>query len=321
MGKLDGAPQSASRAWRQASGERAAPSDGRGPAGEARPGEDVATSPSSAATRAEPGAPGGRGAGSGSSGGRRRRAGGPIVPVEIEGESWRRDEAEVRDRASAAVARGARAPQAASLEEEVRAELARAGGPTLVPRYESRLEDAARAYEAERYGDAARILKKLAQQVPTAAAVRELYGLTLYRQGRWADAAKELEAFRLLSGGVEEHPVLADCYRALGDRPRVAELWDELRRASPGAALVTEGRIVMAGSLADVGDLPAAIRLLETGWKLPRRPQDHHLRRAYTLADLYERAGELVRARELFAWISARQPGFADAARRARHLG
>ena len=33
----------------------------------------------------------------------------------------------------------------------------------------------------------------------------------------------------------------------------VEELWDELRQASPSAELVMEGRIVMAGSLADRG--------------------------------------------------------------------
>ncbi len=53
---------------------------------------------------------------------------------------------------------------------------------------------------------------------------------------------------------------------------RVDELWDELRQASPSAELVVEGRIVMAGMMADRGDLPGAIRLLEQGWKLPSVP-------------------------------------------------
>jgi hypothetical protein len=101
----------------------------------------------------------------------------------------------------------------------------------------------------------------------------------------------------------------------------VDELWDELRQASPSGALVTEGRIVTAGSLADRGDLPGAIRLLEHGWQYPKRPQVHHLRRAYALADLYERAGDISRARELFGRLSAADPAFADVAARARALG
>ena len=32
-----------------------------------------------------------------------------------------------------------------------------------------------------------------------------------------------------------------------------------------------------------------AIDLLRSGWRWPARPRAHHLRRAYALADLYER--------------------------------
>ena len=63
--------------------------------------------------------------------------------------------------------------------------------------------------------------------------------------------------------------MLADCYRALRQWPQVEELWDELREASPDAELVTEGRIVMAGSLADRDRVVDAIRLLQAGWSLP----------------------------------------------------
>jgi len=229
---------------------------------------------------------------------------------------------EVREEASSAVRRGRR-PEIdphVEIEDEVRQELNRSVGTTRAPRLEQRLADATRTFAAERYIDAARILRKLVEEAPRVAAARELYGLTLYRQGKWKQAVKELEAFRLLTGSTEQHPVLADCYRALGDRAMVAELWDELRQASPGAELVVEGRIVAAGSLADGGDLPGAIRLLEQGWRMPRRPQEHHLRRGYALADLYERAGDLSRARELFGRLAALDPDFADVRQRVRNL-
>ena len=51
--------------------------------------------------------------------------------------------------------------------------------------------------------------------VPTSAAVRELYGLTLYRMERWAQATRELYAYQALSGSCDQHPVLMDCFRAL----------------------------------------------------------------------------------------------------------
>ncbi len=207
-----------------------------------------------------------------------------------------------------------------TIEGSVRAELARAVGTAKVERYEQRLKDASRAFEAERFADALRMVKKLADDAPTAAAVRELYGLTLYRMGRWRNAAKELEAFRQLSTSTEQHPVLADCYRALGQHAKVIELWDELKSASPSAELVTEGRIVAAGSLADQRDVRGAIALLEQGFTFPKRPREHHLRRAYALADCYERAGDVVHARELFGKVAAVDPWFADAQARTRAL-
>lgn len=195
-------------------------------------------------------------------------------------------------------------------------------GAKRAARLEERLSDAATAYAAERYGDARRILAPIAGEVPDLAEVRELYGLTLYRLERWRAAARELEAFVALSGGsTEQHPVLADCRRALGQYGRVDELWEELRTASPSGALVAEGRIVTAGALADQGELAQAVALLAKGFKLPKRPIDHHLRRAYALADLYERSGDLPQARALFGQIARADPEFLDAAERAAGLG
>ena len=114
--------------------------------------------------------------------------------------------------------------------------------------------------------------------------------------------------------------MLADCYRARERWADVDALWVELRDASPDAATVTEGRIVAAGALADQHELAAAIKLLSKGWQLPSRPAEHHLRRAYALGDLYERAGEVPRARDLFSWVVARDPEFIDARERLEAL-
>jgi hypothetical protein len=101
---------------------------------------------------------------------------------------------------------------------------------------------------------------------------------------------------------------------------QVGELWDELRAASPSAELVTEGRIVMAGSLADRNDFARAISLLEQSFSFPKRPMPHHLRRAYVLADLYERSGDLPKARTMFGRIENVDPDFADVRLRVRAL-
>ncbi len=184
----------------------------------------------------------------------------------------------------------------------------------------ARLADATFAYDRQRYTDARRVLRAVAEEVPDAPAVRELYGLTLYRSGQWAAAAKQLEAYRTLSGAYDQHPVLADSYRALRRYPRAEELWEELRQASPSGDLVAEGRIVAAGCLADQGDLAGAIALLERGARRVGRLQDRHIRQWYVLADLYERAGELPKARDLFARIDASDPEAFDVRQRLRAL-
>ncbi len=183
-----------------------------------------------------------------------------------------------------------------------------------------RFEVASRAFRAERFKEAQPLLSRLSREAPEVADVRELHGLVLYRLGRFTAAMAELEDFRELSGSVEQHPVLADCHRALGRWADVEALWKELVEASPSADLVTEGRLVVAGAKADRGELPAAIRILEQGWRLPPRPRNHHLRRAYALADLYERAGRSPRARELFRRVESHDPRLADVTQRVRAL-
>lgn len=177
----------------------------------------------------------------------------------------------------------------------------------------ARLGEAATAFAEERYIDARRLLAAVVEEAPGSPTGRELYGLTFYRLGKWRECIRQLEELLVLEPGTtEQHPVLADANRALGRHSRVDELWSELREASPSAELVTEGRIVAAGSLADRGRLGDAVRTLEKGWKAPQRPKVHHLRRAYALADLYERAGDRPRARALFGWVAQANPHFAD---------
>jgi Tetratricopeptide repeat len=111
-----------------------------------------------------------------------------------------------------------------------------------------------------------------------------------------------------------------DCYRAQHRWARVDQLWLDLAEASPSAALVTEGRIVVAGALADQGRLPEAIALLARKAGAVKRPSDHHLRLWYALADLEERAGDHSRARALFARVADHDADFADVPARRANL-
>ena len=134
-------------------------------------------------------------------------------------------------------------------------------------------------------------------------------------------AAEELEAFVELTGSVEDHPVLMDCYRAQRRWRRIEELWLELAEVSPSGELVTEGRIVAANALADRGQLHEAIDLLAKRASEVKRAQTHHLRLWYSLGDLEERAGNLAGARALFNRVFAHDREFADVRVRRGALG
>jgi tetratricopeptide (TPR) repeat protein len=191
-------------------------------------------------------------------------------------------------------------------------------------RDKARLQEAlvrgARALDRGYEGEALKILRPWREAHPDSVELRELLGLSYYRLGRWSLAQTELEAFVGLSDSTEQHPVLMDVARALGRFKRVEELWDELRAVSPGAELVTEGRIVFAGALADQGRLDEAIQILERAPASPKRVLPHHLRLWYALADLHERAGDIPAARALFRKVSGQDPQFVDVAERLAAL-
>ena len=179
------------------------------------------------------------------------------------------------------------------------------------------------AYERGRFLDALRAIKPVADEAPRVAAVRELAGLSAYRLGRWREAARHLQAFDELSDATEHLPVLMDIQRALHKPKKVVELWTELRHRSPDPDVLAEGRIVAAASLAETGDLNGAISMLASAGasKALRNPSSRHVRQWYLLADLYERAGDVPRAREFFERVQRVDPEAYDVTERLRALG
>lgn len=261
-------------------------------------------------------------------GGRRTNLEEPRPREEYTPDTWI-DEGPLRDAAEAAAERagirsepgsrsGRRRPVDPELAEAVQD---RASSAKRSERLLGRLTQAQESLDRERYAEARRLAQSLVKELPDLAAVHEVIGLASYRLGRWRDAVRALEAARALHDGVENHPVLADCYRALGKYDRVDELWAELREVSPSAELMAEGRIVAAGALADQGDLAGAIRLMSKTSDAPRRVRDHHLKQWYVLADLYDRSGDIVRARQLFGRLRQLVPGYVDVDERLRALG
>ena len=221
--------------------------------------------------------------------------------------------------AAPAPAKNGGAPRKRRPATEATEELRRQAGGNANRAVET-LVRATDAFTRGRERDALRILRPLTEAYPAAAAVRELAGLCRYRIGSYGAAADDLAAFADLSGSTEQHPVLMDCRRAQGRLRDVEELWEELRETSPSAALVTEGRIVLAGALADAGRLADAIDMLARRADVPGRTKEHTVRLWYALADLEERAGDVPRARALFEQVQRFDGEFADVAERLAAL-
>ncbi len=216
---------------------------------------------------------------------------------------------------------GGRERPPGQLDPDVVADVERHAGAGRAGRYRERLTAAAEALGRGRYDDARRMVQPVLRDLPEVAMAHEVAGLSFYATGQWRKAAAELEIARRLEQSVRHHPVLADCYRALRRYGTVAELWAELKAASPDPALMAEGRIVAAGALADQGDVPGALALLGKAREVPKKVREHHLRQWYVLADLLDRSGEVVEARRYFSMVAQADPDFADVAARLTALG
>lgn len=213
-----------------------------------------------------------------------------------------------------------RRPAPTRLDPNVEAEITEAAGRRSGELLQ-RLSSASEALDRERYDEAHRIVAPLMRQFPSVAALHELAGLASYRGGRWDAAITELEAARAIKPSVALLPVLADCYRAVRRWDKVEAIWQEVRTASPAHEIAAEARIVVAGSLADRGDLKAAIKTLSGATRVPKVVRDHHLRQWYVLADLYDRAGDTVAAARWFRAIADVDPTYVDVVDRLRALG
>ncbi len=146
------------------------------------------------------------------------------------------------------------------------------------------------------------------------AVVREAVGVAAYHAGDFAEAARELRAYRRMSGDESYRAVLADCERALGRPDSALKLVTEALAAGPDDEETVELRLVEAGSRQDLGELPAAALVLEAA--LGGRPDPGELRTGDTgqlrlataYADLLETRGDVALAQQWFEAIMDADP-------------
>jgi tetratricopeptide (TPR) repeat protein len=146
------------------------------------------------------------------------------------------------------------------------------------------------------------------------AAVREAVGVAAYHAGDYAEAARELRAYRRMSGDQGYRAVLADCERALGRADVALRLVSEALAENPDAEEAVELRIVESGARLDLGEQAAARLVLESA--LGGRPdpsaldlgEPARLRLASAYADLLQVQGESALAAEWLTAIAAADP-------------
>ena len=146
------------------------------------------------------------------------------------------------------------------------------------------------------------------------AVVREAVGVAAYHAGDYAEAGRELRAYRRMSGDESYRAVLADCERALGRPASALRLVHEALAANPDTDETVELRLVEAGARQDLGELPAALLVLEAALGGRPTPGDlsgadlGQLRLATAYADLLEEQGRGEQAAEWFGAIAAADP-------------
>jgi tetratricopeptide (TPR) repeat protein len=183
------------------------------------------------------------------------------------------------------------------------------------------LERAVGALEAGRDVDAARVAGEAKALAPRSGAVREVLGLALYRRGRFREALRELQAYRRLTGRMDQNHLIADCHRALDAPEKAVPVAREAIRARLPQEVRAEGAIVGAAALADLGRYEEALTLLRPFDRGGQLALPHDLRVWYVMGDVLERSGRRKDAARLFRRIVDHDPDAFDVPERLARLG
>lgn len=206
----------------------------------------------------------------------------------------------------------------AGLPREVAREIDQIAHHGKAKQVKEAVAQASALFEEGSYAEALAPLLRAKTDAPRSGAVREMLGLVYYRLGRWREAARELAAYRRLSGRRDQDHLYADAERALGKPERAVDILDDLPAEVDEEAAV-EALVVLGGALTDLGRPGEAVERLQRGPIQPPEVMPHHLRLWYALADALERDGRRPEARSWWDAIYAEDPDFFDV--ESRRLG
>ena len=139
--------------------------------------------------------------------------------------------------------------------------------------------------------------------------VREAAGEAAYASGHYAEALADLRAAKRMNGATAYLPIMADCHRALGQPDQAVKLAKSPSVASFAPAAKAEMTIVEAGARRDMGQVDAALRILEQAPLTSKSRESWVVRLRYAYADALEEAG---RDADALAWFHRTQAIDAD---------
>jgi tetratricopeptide (TPR) repeat protein len=190
-----------------------------------------------------------------------------------------------------------------------------------------RAEEAQRAFERavsllERGRDAAAVAaaEEAKSLAPRSGAAREVLGIALYRTQRYQDALRALQAYRRITGRLDQNHLIADSYRALGAPEKAVEPARAAMRAHIPDEARVEAAVVGAAALSDMGRFDEALGLLRAFPARDNVARSFELRLWYVSGDILERSGRRQEAREEFRRVVRHDPQAFDAAERLARL-
>jgi tetratricopeptide (TPR) repeat protein len=211
-------------------------------------------------------------------------------------------------------------PSTSQLPREILDEIRGAARPSEQQDAISRLSRAIELLERGDAGAAAREADKAKHFASRSAAVREVLGLALYRDGRWQEALTELKAYRRMTGRVDQNHLIADCLRGLGRPGEAVPLAEEELRGKVTNDAKAEAVIVAASALADQGRFAEALAFLGRARTRDDVSEPYTLRLWYVKGDILARAGRKDEAAAEFRKVMRHDSSAFDAAERLAHL-
>jgi tetratricopeptide (TPR) repeat protein len=158
-------------------------------------------------------------------------------------------------------------------------------------------------------------------RAPRLAVVREAAGEAAYVAGHYAEALADLRAAKRMNGTTAYLAIMADCHRALGQPDQAVKLAKSPSVANFEPAAKAEMTIVEAGARRDMGQLDAALRILEQAPVNSKSRESWVVRLRYAYADALAEAG---RQEDALAWfhrtLAIDSEEITDAAERAAAL-